>query len=91
MNVQRTERNYKLKHIHLFFPSLGAGGILQILQSDWFRERAVFLRPCPLTRAEWLAASFTSLFSCLRMSKNRHFQRIYVLKLVLLLTLAREK
>ena len=25
-----------------FFPSLRAGGILQILQSDWFRERAVF-------------------------------------------------
>ena len=26
----------------IFFPSLRAGGILQILQSDWFRERAVF-------------------------------------------------
>ena len=26
----------------LFFLSLRAGGILQILQSDWFRERAVF-------------------------------------------------
>ena len=25
-----------------FFPSLQAGGILQILESDWFRERAVF-------------------------------------------------
>ena len=26
----------------IFFPSLRVGGILQILQSDWFRERAVF-------------------------------------------------
>ena len=25
-----------------FFLSLRAGGILQILQSDWFRKRAVF-------------------------------------------------
>ena len=25
-----------------FFPILRAGGMLQILQSDWFRERAVF-------------------------------------------------
>ena len=25
-----------------FFPSLRAGGILQILQSDWLQERAVF-------------------------------------------------
>ena len=25
-----------------FFPSLRAGGILQILQFDWFRERVVF-------------------------------------------------
>ena len=25
-----------------FFPSLRAGGIFQILQSDWLRERAVF-------------------------------------------------
>ena len=29
-------------YIYLFFLSLRAGGILQILQSDWFRERAVF-------------------------------------------------
>ena len=31
----------KNKYIYLFL-SLRAGGILQILQSDWFRERAVF-------------------------------------------------
>ena len=42
-----------------FFPSLRAGRILLILQSDWFRERAV---SWPLTRAELFAASFTSLF-----------------------------
>ena len=30
-------------YIVLSFSSLRAGGILQILQSDWFRERAVFL------------------------------------------------
>ena len=27
---------------HYFFLSLRSGGILKILQSDWFRERAVF-------------------------------------------------
>ena len=42
-----------------FFLSLRAGGILQILQSGWFREWAVFYY---LTRAESLAASFKRLF-----------------------------
>ena len=46
----------------IFFPSLRAGGNLQTLQSDWFRERAVLFydlaRSCPLTRAESLAALF---------------------------------
>ena len=32
-----------------FFLSSWAGGILQILQSDWFRERAVFSPSGPLT------------------------------------------
>ena len=32
-----------------FFLSSWASGILQILQSDWFRERAVFSPPGPLT------------------------------------------
>ena len=27
---------------HFFFPSLRAGGILQILQCNWFRERGIF-------------------------------------------------
>ena len=31
-----------LKKSFHFFLSLRAGGILQILQSGWFRERAVF-------------------------------------------------
>ena len=30
------------KRVPYFFLSLREGGILQILQSDWFRERAVF-------------------------------------------------
>ena len=34
---------YSDYYIVLFFSGLRAGGILQILQSDWFRERAVFL------------------------------------------------
>ena len=34
---------FEVKEIFLiFFLSLRAGGILQILQSGWFRERAVF-------------------------------------------------
>ena len=31
-----------LQYTVLFFSSLRAGGSLQILQSDWLRERAVF-------------------------------------------------
>ena len=73
-----------------FFLSLQAGGILQILQSDWFRQRAVFLRSCPLTRAESLAASFTSLFVVVN-EQNRWFRTIFLLKLALLLALATEK
>ena len=35
---------FKNDHVNViyFFPSLRAGGILQILQSDWFREWSVF-------------------------------------------------
>ena len=75
---------------YFFFLSLRAGGILQILQSDWFWERAVFLRSCPLTRAESLAASFTSLFVVVN-EQNRWFRTIFLLKLALLLALSREK
>ena len=39
-----------------------------------------------------IVGSFIQKFvCCLSMSKNRHFQTIYLLKLALLLTLAREK
>ena len=34
-----------------FFLSARAGGILQILRSDWFRERAVFSHPARSQRA----------------------------------------
>ena len=38
MNIHVTHQNI----LFYFLLSLRAGGILQILQSDWFRERAVF-------------------------------------------------
>ena len=42
--VNRAHRYVKICVINAFyfFPSLRVGGILQILQSDWFRKRAVF-------------------------------------------------
>ena len=39
----------KCRTLFYFFLSLWAGGIQQILQSDWFRERAVFSPSGPLT------------------------------------------
>ena len=68
-----------------FFPSLRAGGILQILQSDWFRERAVFY---DLGHRWQFHCQFFLLFVN---EKNRHFQTIFLLKLALLLALARAK
>ena len=57
----------------------------------WLVPRAgSFLRSCPLTRAESLAASFTSLFVVVN-EQNRWFRTIFLLKLALLLALAREK
>ena len=57
----------------------------------WLVQRAGgFLRSCPLTRAESLAASFTSLFVVVN-EQNRWFRTIFLLKLALLLALAREK
>ena len=74
-----------------FFLSLRPGGILQILQSDWFWARAVFCDlswSCTLTRAESLAAySFTGLFVVVN-EQNRWFRTIFLLKLALLLALA---
>ena len=60
--IEGTEKiHVKLLHLMrqkinaiIFFLSLRAGLIFQILQNDWFRERAVFLRSCPLTRVESL-------------------------------------
>ena len=71
---------------YYFFPSLPAGGILQILQSDWFLERAVFYDFA--ANLGGIVGSFIHKFvCCLWMSKNRHFQTIFLLKLALLLAL----
>ena len=77
---------------HCFFPKLESGRNPPN-PATWLVPRAGgILRSSPLTPAESLAASFTSLFvCCLWISKNRHFQTIFLLKLALLLALAREK
>ena len=73
-----------------FFLSLRAGGILQILQSDWFRERTDFY---DLVR--WPGPNRWQLHSqvCLLFvnEQNRWFLTIFLLKLALLLALARAK
>ena len=47
----------------LFFLRLRAGGIFQILQNDWFWERAVFFTILPANPGGIIvAASFPSLF-----------------------------
>ena len=51
-NSQNIRAYYMLNRrvgCNYFFLSSWAGGILQILQSDWFRERAVFSPSGPLT------------------------------------------
>ena len=74
---------------YFFFLSLRAGEILH--PAIWLVLRAgSFLRSCPLTRAESLAASFTSLFVVVN-EQNRWFRTIFLLKLALLLALATEK
>ena len=40
--MKLTSKSIFVDIIVFFFSSLRAGGILQILQSDWWRERAVF-------------------------------------------------
>ena len=40
--MKKKKRKSKRRCSNLFFPSLQAGRILQIRQSGWFRERAVF-------------------------------------------------
>ena len=78
-----------MKNIY-FLLSLREGEILQILQSDWFRERFFFsISPA---NPGWIVSSFIHKFvCCLWLSKNRDFETIFLLKLALLLALAREK
>ena len=74
----------------LFFSKL-ASGRNPPNPAIWLVPRAGgILRSCPLTRAESLAASFTSLFVVVN-EQNRWFRTIFLLKLALLLALAREK
>ena len=76
--------------LFLFFSKLESGGNPPN-PAIWLVPRAgSFLRSCPLTRAELLAASFTSLFVVVN-GQNRWFRTIFLLKLALLLALAREK
>ena len=59
--------------IHEFsFWSLRAGGILQILQSDWFRERAVFY-DLPANPGGIVGSFRHKFVCCLWMSKTRDF------------------
>ena len=43
---------FPMRYSCYFFPILRAGGTLQILQSDWFRERTV-LPANPIVRRGW--------------------------------------
>ena len=75
---------------YIFFSELASGRNPRN-PAIWLVPRAgSFLRSCPLTRAESLAASFTSLFVVVN-EQNRWFRTIFLLKLALLLALAREK
>ena len=75
---------------YIFFSKL-ASGRNPPNPAIWLVPRAgSFLRSCPLTRAESLAASFTSLFVVVN-EQNRWFRTIFLLKLALLLALATEK
>ena len=63
----------------IFCLSLRAGGILQIPQSDWFRERAVFydLARLPGPNCWQLHSQVCLLFVN---EQNRHFQTIFLFK-----------
>ena len=50
LNTRRPKVARKFNTIFYFFPSLRAGGILQILQSDSVPRAGGILRSCPLTR-----------------------------------------
>ena len=61
----------------IFFLSLRAGGIFQILQNDWFRERAVFLRSCPLTRVESLWKLHSQVYLLLVNEQKPWFVKLF--------------
>ena len=89
--VVTKDQKWRGEYIVLFFSKL-ASGLNPPNPAIWLVSRAGgILRSCPLTQAESLAASFTSLFVVLWMSKYRHFQTIFRQNLALLLALAREK
>ena len=52
VNYKEIKKTIYLEKINYFFLSAWAGGIQQILQSDWFRERAEFSHPARSRRAE---------------------------------------
>ena len=78
--------------LFIFFPSFRTGRILPN-PAIWLVPRAGGILPSsPLTRPGGIVGSFIHKFvCCLWKSKNCHFQTIFLLKLALLLALAREK
>ena len=73
-----------------FFPSLQAGGILSKSCYLIGSENGRYFTILP-ANPDGIVASFIHKFVCwLWMSKNRNFQTIFLLKLALLLALARE-
>ena len=79
LNTRRPKDARKFNTIFYFFPSLRASGILQILQSDWFRERVVFydLARLPGRNCWQLHSQVCLLFVN---EQNRHFQTIFLFK-----------
>ena len=83
MHFQGRQWEQDLEKNKLFFLSLRAGGILQILmQSDWFRERAgfhFFLRSCSLNRAESLWHLHSKVCLLFVNEQNRDFKPFFFL------------
>ena len=53
------------------FLRLRAGGILQMLQSDWFRERAVFFFSILLANRGGIVGNFIHKFFCLFLNEQK--------------------